>query len=38
MPSRELESAAAIDRELAALSERLQALRYEAEDLGRELR
>jgi DNA repair protein RecN (Recombination protein N) len=34
----ELESAAAIDPQLAALASRLQSLRYEAEDLGRELR
>jgi DNA repair protein RecN (Recombination protein N) len=34
----ELEAAAAIDPELGALSSRLQSLRYEAEDLGRELR
>ncbi len=34
----ELESAAAIDPQLAALSSRMQSLRYEAEDLGRELR
>jgi DNA repair protein RecN (Recombination protein N) len=34
----ELESAAAIDPQLAALSSRMQTLRYEAEDLGRELR
>jgi DNA repair protein RecN (Recombination protein N) len=34
----ELEPAAAIDPELAALAERLAALRYEAEDVGGELR
>jgi DNA repair protein RecN (Recombination protein N) len=34
----QLELAAGIDPQLAPLSERLQALRYEAEDLGRELR
>jgi DNA repair protein RecN (Recombination protein N) len=36
--SRELEPAAAIDPELAALAQRLAALRYEAEDVGGELR
>jgi DNA repair protein RecN (Recombination protein N) len=35
---RQLELAAGIDPELSALSTRLQGLRYEAEDLGRELR
>jgi DNA repair protein RecN (Recombination protein N) len=35
---RQLEVAAAIDPQLAALSGRLQTLRYEAEDLGQELR
>jgi DNA repair protein RecN (Recombination protein N) len=34
----ELEPAGAIDPELAALTERVAALRYEAEDVGRELR
>ena len=36
--AQQLEQAAAIDPELAALSERLGALRFEAEDLGGELR
>jgi DNA repair protein RecN (Recombination protein N) len=35
---RQLDLAAGIDPELSALSTRLQGLRYEAEDLGRELR
>ncbi|HET7046872.1 MAG TPA: DNA repair protein RecN [Solirubrobacteraceae bacterium] len=35
---RQLESVAGIDARLQAMSERLQALRYEAEDLGQELR
>ncbi len=37
-PAQQLEQAAAIDPALAALSERMQALRFEAEDLGGELR
>jgi DNA repair protein RecN (Recombination protein N) len=36
--SQQLEQAAAIDPELGALSDRLHALRFEAEDLGAELR
>ncbi|MGZ4180024.1 MAG: DNA repair protein RecN [Solirubrobacteraceae bacterium] len=35
---RQLEAVAGIDRRLKAMSERLQAVRYEAEDLGQELR
>jgi DNA repair protein RecN (Recombination protein N) len=36
--AQELEQAAVIDRALAAAAERLEALRYEAEDIGAELR
>jgi DNA repair protein RecN (Recombination protein N) len=38
LAARQLEEAAAIDPGLAALAERLQALGYEADDIGRELR
>ena len=38
LAARQLEDAAAIDPALAAVAERLQALGYEADDLGRELR
>ena len=36
--AQQLEQAAAVDPRLAALAERLQALRYEAEDVAGELR